>query len=83
MADVSNKESKGLKRRGEQFFQERKVLETPMQGTVTARERKIVRKSGFRSRTCSCEFRVTRKRVLCLGVSGAGHIQGEGEFERS
>ena len=36
-ADVSMKESKGLKRRGVQFLEIRKVLETPMQDTVTAR----------------------------------------------
>ena len=45
MADVSNKESKGLKRRGEQFLEVRKVLETLMQDTGTARERKLVRRS--------------------------------------
>ena len=39
VADVSNKESKGLKRRGEQFLEVRKVLEAPMRDTGTARER--------------------------------------------
>ena len=79
VADVSNKESKSLKRRGEQFLDVRKALEMPMQDTGTARAREDV---GFGSRTCSCEFRVTRKRVLCLGVSGAGRIQGKGELEQ-
>ena len=37
VADVSNKDSKGLKRRGEQFLEVRQVLETPMQDTRTAR----------------------------------------------
>ena len=58
VADLSNKESKGLKRRGEQFLEVRKVLEAPRE---KARE-----EVGFGSRTCSCEFRVTRKRVLRL-----------------
>ena len=33
VADISDKESKGLKRRGEQFLEVRNVLETPMQDT--------------------------------------------------
>ena len=45
VANVFNKESKGLKRRGDQFLEVRKVLETPMQDTGTARERKLVRRS--------------------------------------
>ena len=45
VADLSNKESKGLKRCGEQFLEVRKVLEMPMQDTGTARERKLVRRS--------------------------------------
>ena len=45
VADVSNRESKSLKRRGKQFFDVRKALEMPMQDTGTARERKLVRRS--------------------------------------
>ena len=44
VADVSNKESR---RRKEQFLEARKVLETPMQGADTARERKLVRRSSL------------------------------------
>ena len=36
VADVSNEESKGLRRRGEQFLEVRKVVETPMQDAETA-----------------------------------------------
>ena len=83
VADVSNKESKGLKRRGEQFLEVCKVLETQEATYWDCPREKAREEVGFGSRTCSCEFRVTRKRVLYLGVSGAGHIQGEEEFERS
>ena len=47
VADVSNKESKGLKRRGEQFLQVRYVLASPMQDTGTVRKRKLVRRSAL------------------------------------
>ena len=49
VADISNKEPKGLKRRGEQFLEVRKVLETRTQDTGTARERKCVRRSVLES----------------------------------
>ena len=78
-ADVSDKESEGLKRRGEQFLQVRKPLEIPMEDSETIHERELV---SFCSWTCSRKFRVTRKRVLCLGVSGARRIQGKGELEQ-
>ena len=39
VADVSNEESEGLKRRGEQFFEVRKALEMPMLDAETACER--------------------------------------------
>ena len=45
VADLSNKETEGLKRRGEQFLEVRKALEMPMQDTETARERELVRRS--------------------------------------
>ena len=38
-ADVSDKESEGLKRRGEQFLEVSKALEIPMEDTETFRER--------------------------------------------
>ena len=78
VADVSMKESKGLQRRGVQFLEIRKVLETPMQDTVTARERKLVRRSVFETELCSCEFRVTRKSSLlgCLGSRTHGIEDG-------
>ena len=72
-ADVSMKESKGLKRRGVQFLEIRKVLETPMQDTVTARERKLVRRSVLEAGHAAASS-ASRERVLCLGVSGAGHM---------
>ena len=81
-ADVSDKESEGLKRCGEQFLEVRKALEMPMEDVETIRERELARRSSFGSWTCSRKFRVTRKRVLCLGVSGAKRIQSEGEFEQ-
>ena len=37
-ADVSNEEYEGLRKRGEQFLQVRKVLEIPMQDAETTRE---------------------------------------------
>ena len=66
----------GLKRRGERFLEVRKVLETLMQDTGDCPREKAV---GCGSRTCSCGFRVTSKRVLCLGVLGAGRFQGQKE----
>ena len=68
VADVSNKESKGLKRRGEQFFKERKVLETPMQSTVTARERKLVRWSGLEAEPAAVNS-ASREREFSSRVS--------------
>ena len=47
VADVSDQESEGLKRRGEQFLEVRKVLEIPMEDAKTIREREV----GFGSRT--------------------------------
>ena len=44
-ADVSDKESEGLKRRGEQFLEVSKALEIPMKDTETIRERELVRRS--------------------------------------
>ena len=73
VADVSMKESKGLQRRGVQFLEIRKVLETPMQDTVTARERELVRRSVLEAEHVA-ENSASRERVLCLGVSGAGHM---------
>ena len=55
-ADVSNKDAEGLKKRGEQFLEARKALEMP-----TGKE-KLAKGVGFGNRTCSCGFRVTRKR---------------------
>ena len=40
-ADVSDRESEGLKRRGEQFLEVRKVLEIPMEDAETLREREL------------------------------------------
>ena len=48
MADVSNEEPEGLKRRAEQFFEARKALEIPMQDAETVRERKLVRSSFWK-----------------------------------
>ena len=45
VADVSDKESEGLRRRGEQFLEVRKALEIPMEDTETIRERELVRRS--------------------------------------
>ena len=46
-ADVSNKDSKGLKRRGEQYLEVRKALEMPMQDTNSvSRERERVLRQG-------------------------------------
>ena len=42
-ADVSDKESEGLKRRGEQFLEVSKALEIPMKDTETIRERERAR----------------------------------------
>ena len=69
MADVSNKESKGLKRLGEQFLEVRKVLETPMQDTGTARERKLVRRSVLEAELAAANS-ASREREFsawCLG----------------
>ena len=44
-ADVSDKESDGLKRRGEQFLEIRKALEIPMEDVETIRERELARRS--------------------------------------
>ena len=44
-ADVSDKESEGLKRRGEQFLEVRKALEIPMEDVETIRERELARRS--------------------------------------
>ena len=42
--DVSDKESEGLKRRGEQFFEVRKALEISMEDVETIRERELARR---------------------------------------
>ena len=44
-ADVPDKESEGLKRRGEQFLEVRKALEIPMEDVETIRERELARRS--------------------------------------
>ena len=44
-ADVSDKESEGLKRRGEQVLEVRKALEIPMEDVETIRERELARRS--------------------------------------
>ena len=44
-ADVSDKESEGLKRRGEQFLEVREALEIPMEDVETIRERELARRS--------------------------------------
>ena len=44
-ADVSDKESEGLKTRGEQFLEVRTALEIPMEDAETVRERELVRSS--------------------------------------
>ena len=67
-ADVSNKESKGLKRRGEHFLEVRKVLETPMQDTGTARERKLVRRSVLEAEPAAANS-ASREREFYAWVS--------------
>ena len=44
-ADLSDKEFKGLKSRGEQFLEVRKALDIPVVDTETIRERELVRRS--------------------------------------
>ena len=64
-ADVSNKESKCLKRRGEQFLEVRKVLETPVQDTGTTREGKVVTRSVLQAEPAAANS-ASRKRESSL-----------------
>ena len=68
VADVSNQESKGLKRRGEQFLEVRKVLETLVQETGTARGRQLVRRSVLEAEPAAANS-ASRERELSAWVS--------------
>ena len=68
VADVSNKESKGLKRRGEQFLEVRKALEMPMQDTGTARERKLAKGSVLETEPAAVNS-ASREREFSATVS--------------
>ena len=76
------KESEGLKRRGEQFIEARKALEIPMEDVETIRGKRAREEVSFGSWTCSRKFRVKRKRVLCLGVSGAKRAKVRREIQQ-
>ena len=71
VADVSNKESTGLRRRGKQFFEEHKVLETPMQGTVTTRESKLVRRSVLEAEPAAANSASREKETSLPGCLGS------------
>ena len=68
VAGVSNKESKGPRKCGEQFFEVRKVLETPIQDGETAREKKLVRRSGLEAEPAAANF-ASREREFSVWVS--------------
>ena len=59
---------RGLNKRGEQSFEVRIVLETPMQDTGTARERKFVRRSVFEAELAAANS-ASREREFSAWVS--------------
>ena len=67
-ADVSNKDAKGLKRRGEQFLEVRRVLEMPVQDTGTARERKLAKRSVLEAELTAANS-ASREREFSAWVS--------------
>ena len=67
-ADASNKESEGLKSRGEQFLEVRKAVEMPVQDTGTARERNLAKKSVLEAEPAAANS-ASREREFSARVS--------------
>ena len=65
VADISNREAEGLKKRGEQFLQ---VLEMPMQDTGTARDRKLAKGSVLETEPAAVKS-ASREREFSVRVS--------------
>ena len=81
-ADVSDKESEGLKRRGEQFLEVSKALEIPMKDTETIRERELVRRSVSEAGPAAAKS-ASRGREFSAWVSREHRrIQREAVFEQ-
>ena len=88
VADVSNKESKGLKTRGEKFLEVRKPLKMPMQDTGTARERKLAKRSVLEaepaavnstSREGEFSARVSRKQDTSKAKENSNNLDTKAE----
>ena len=75
---TSHKEAERLKNRGKQFPEVRKARSRCLSGLHA--KKKDRERSRLWEPYLQLWMPVTRK-SLCQGVSGAGHIQSEGEFE--